>query len=160
MNKLIVTGKLLILSGLGSLAIAQDGDKVNFEKEIYPFLKTSCVECHRAPYIKEGRTRATKPKAGLRFDAAFGIVDGAKGDAVVVPGKPKESSILQRTLLAEDHDDFMPPAENKVDAKPLTDEQKKLLEKWIEQGADFGGWKGNEEGKPDDAKDTFEKKSE
>jgi mono/diheme cytochrome c family protein len=129
---------------------AQDG-KVNFEKDVYPFLENSCVQCHKAPYVKEGRTRPTKPKADLRFDAAFGIVAGGDGGAVVVPGKPEKSSILQRTLLDEDHDDFMPP---KGDV--LTDKQKKILEQWIKEGADFGGWKGNEEGKSDDAKDTFE----
>lgn len=132
-------------------AQAQDAEgKVNFEKDVYPFLEKSCVECHKAPYVKEGRTRPTKPKAGLRYDAAFGYVLGGDTGAVIVPGKPEESPMLQRTLLDEDHDDFMPP---KGDV--LTEEQKKILEKWILEGADFGGWKGNEEGKPDDAKDTF-----
>ncbi|MFT4641330.1 MAG: hypothetical protein ACI8T1_004667 [Verrucomicrobiales bacterium] len=149
MNKLIATGQLLVLSGC--LSIAQAEDKVNFEKDVYPFLKNSCVNCHRAPYLKEGRTKPTKPKADLRFDAAFGIVAGGEGGAVVVPGDPSKSPILQRTMLDSEHDDFMPP---KGDA--LTDEQKKTLEKWITEGADFGDWKGSEEARPEDAKDTFE----
>ena len=134
--------------------MAQDeAKKVNFEKDVYPFVEKSCVSCHKAPYVKEGRTRPTKPKAGLRFDSAWGIVKGSDDNPVVVPGKPKESTMLTRTLLDEDHDDFMPP---KGDV--LTDEQKKILEKWIEEGADFGDWKGSQEARPDDAKDAFEKK--
>lgn len=153
MKKLVLTGQLLVLSGSLALTQAQDGEgKVNFAKDVYPFLENSCVSCHKAPYIKEGRTRPTKPKAGLRFDAAFGYVLGGDSGAVIVPGKPEESPILQRTLLDEDHDDFMPP---KGDV--LTEEQKKTLEAWIKEGADFGDWKGNEEGKPDGAKVAFEK---
>ncbi len=151
MTKILVT-KLMVLSGCLLSAQGEDG-KVNFEKDVYPFLENSCVDCHKAPYTKPGRSRPTKPKAGLRLDAAFGYVAGTEDGAVVVPGDPEKSPLLQLTMLDPDHDDFMPP---KGDV--LTDEQKKVLEKWIQEGADFGGWKGNEEGKPDDAKDAFEKK--
>ncbi len=153
MKTVVRTTQLLVLSGCFSALVAQDDAKVNFEKDVYPFIKNSCVNCHKAPYIKEGRTRPTKPKAGLRFDAAFGIVKGSDDNAIVVPGKPEESSILQRTMLDEDHDDFMPP---KGDV--LTDDQKKILERWIKEGADFGDWKGSEEARPEDAKDAFEAK--
>ena len=149
MKKLTVAGQLLVFSGC--IATLPAEDKVNFGKDVYPFLEKSCVNCHKAPYLKEGRTRPTKPKADLRFDAAFGIVAGSENGAVVVPGDPDRSPMLQRTLLPEDDDDFMPP---KGDV--LTDEQKKILERWIKEGADFGGWKGNEEGKPGDAKGKFE----
>ncbi len=153
MNKLVATGKLLILSGsLLSVHAQDEAGKVNFEKDVYPFLKNSCVDCHKAPYLKEGRTRPTKPKADLRFDSSFGIVAGGDTGPVVVPGKPDESPMLQRTLLDEDHDDFMPP---KGDV--LTAEQKEILAKWIQEGADFGGWKGNQEERPEDAKDAFAK---
>ena len=33
-------------------------------------------------------------------------------------------------------------------ADPLSDKEKELLAKWIDEGADFGGWAGNLEGKP------------
>ena len=153
MKTVVTTTQLLVLSGCFSALVAQDDAKVNFEKDVYPFLEKSCVDCHKAPYTKEGRTKPTNPKAELRFDSAFGIVKGSDEHAVVEPGNPEKSSILQRTLLDEDHDDFMPPK-----GDPLTDEQKKILEKWIKEGADFGDWKGNQEAGPDDAKDAFEKK--
>ncbi|MEM7388049.1 MAG: c-type cytochrome domain-containing protein, partial [Verrucomicrobiota bacterium] len=84
---------LLLFSSL-AVAHAEEG-KVNFEKDVYPFLKNSCVDCHRAPYTKG--TRVKKPKADLRFDAAWGIVKGGENGPVVVPGKPDESSILKVT---------------------------------------------------------------
>lgn len=153
MNKLVLTSQLMIVSGFLAGVQAADEGKVNFEKDVYPFIKASCVECHRAPYEKNGRIR--KPKSDLRFDAAFGIVKGGDLGVIVVPGKPEESPMLQRTLLDPDHDDFMPSS---TLYDPLTKEQQEILKKWIEQGADFGGWKGNEEGKPEGAKDEFEKK--
>lgn len=153
MKTVVTTTQLLVLSGCFSALFAQDDAKVNFEKDVYPFLEKSCVSCHKAPYTKEGRTRPTKPKAGLRFDSAFGLVKGSDDNAVIVPGDPEKSSILQRTMLDEDHDDFMPPK-----GDHLTDDQKKTLSKWIKEGADFGDWKGSQEARPDDAKDAFEKK--
>ena len=39
----------------------------------------------------------------------------------------------------------MPPSGK---ADPLTDKEKELLAKWIDQGAEFGGWAGNLKGKP------------
>jgi len=145
-----LTGKLLVICGTFTVTNAEEG-KIDFEKQIYPILENSCVSCHKAPYVKKGRTRPTKPKADLRFDAAFGIVQGGDNGAVVVPKDAAKSSLLQRTILDEDHDDFMPP---KGDV--LTDAQKELVKRWIEEGADFGGWKGNEDGKPEDAKVAFE----
>lgn len=119
------------------------GRKVNFEKQIYPFLKASCVECHRAPYEKDGRLK--KPKAGLRLDGAWAITLGSEDGEVVDPGKADESTLYTSVMLPADDDDVMPP-EGKAD--PLTDEQKALLKQWIDEGADFGGWAGNLEGKP------------
>ena len=147
MKKFVVIAPF-ILAGALSSAIAEE--KINFEKEIYPFIKNSCVECHRAPYEKLGRLRP--PKADLRFDAAWGIVKGGELGVIVVPGEPDKSPMYTRTMLDEDHDDFMPPL-----GDPLTEEQKELLKKWIEQGADFGDWKGENEDKPADAKEAFEK---
>ncbi len=114
---------------------------VNFQREVLPFLKRSCVDCHRAPYEEGGRVK--KPKAGLRFDAARAIIQGSGEGPVLVPGDPDESEMLARVSLPEDDDDFMPPD---GDATPLSAAEKEVLKRWIAEGADFGGWVGNEEG--------------
>lgn len=134
------------------VAASAQGDKVNFEKQIWPFLEKSCVKCHKAPYEEDGKT--VKPKAGLRLDGAWAIKAGSENGAVLKAGKSGESDLYTRTTLPEDDDDFMPPTGK---ADPLTAEQKELLKKWIDQGADFGGWEGNTEGKPKEAAPAPEK---
>ncbi len=126
--------------------------KVNFEKDIWPFFEKKCVECHRAPYEKDGKTK--KPKADLRFDGAWAIVLGSENGAVLVPGKADESEIHIRVTLPDDDDDFMPP-NGKAD--PFTKDELALFKRWIDEGTDFGGWIGSLEGKPVDLSNSGSK---
>ncbi len=119
---------------------------VKFETEVLPFLEKKCVECHRAPYEKDGKT--IKPKAGLRMDGAWAIKAGSENGAILTAGKSGESPMFERVTLPEDDDDFMPPVGK---ADPLTPAEVDLLKRWIDEGADFGEWKGNLEGKPEEA---------
>ena len=62
-----------------------------------------------------------------------GAVAAEENGAVLVPGKPDESPLLQRCLLPLDHDDHMPP-----DGKPQpTAEELAALRAWIAAGAPF-----------------------
>ncbi len=115
-----------------------------FEKEVWPILKSKCMECHRAPFEENGRKK--EPKAGLRLDGAWAILKGSENGPVLTPKDSAKSLIYTVTTLPEDDDDFMPPK-----GDPLTDAEKALLKAWIDAGADFGGWEGNTEGKPADA---------
>ncbi|MGY8640865.1 MAG: c-type cytochrome domain-containing protein [Verrucomicrobiales bacterium] len=124
-------------------------NKVNFEKEIWPFVEKSCVGCHKAPYEENGRTK--KPKAGLRLDGAWAWVAGSESGAVFTAGEADDSEMVVRVTLPADDDDFMPPTDK---ADPLTPEQIELFKKWINEGADFGGWAGNLEGKPKEVSNT------
>lgn len=137
-----VVAGAITLGCMSDLAQGQDG-KVDFEKQIWPILERSCVECHQAPYEENGRTR--KPKAGLRMDGAWAIKMGSENGKVLVPGNADDSELWWRTDLPEDDDDFMPPTGK---ADPLSAEEKALFKKWIDQGADFGEWTGSLEGKP------------
>ena len=138
---LSIAGVAGALAFLSADSRAQDEAKIDFEKQIWPFVKASCVKCHKPPYEDErGRTR--KPKGGLVITNKEGLMKGGELTEEediypIVAGKPEESSFLQRTLLPLDHDDHMPP-ETKADQ--WTDEQKKLFEAWVKQGADFGEW--------------------
>lgn len=118
---------------------------VSFEKEILPVIEAKCMECHKAPYEKDGKT--VKPKAGLRLDAAWAILVGSEDGAVLVAGKSGESPIYERVTLPPDDQDFMPPKDK---AEPLTTAEVDLLKRWIDEGASFGGWQGNLTGKPAD----------
>ena len=134
---------------------AAQGDKVDFETDIWPFIEKSCVECHKAPYEENGKIK--KPKAGLRLDGAWAFLAGSENGAIIEAGKSAESEIWIRTDLPADDDDFMPPTDK---AEPLTDAQKALLAKWINEGADFGGWVGNVEGKPENVSNSGDESPE
>ncbi|MDF1814920.1 MAG: hypothetical protein P1V20_22140 [Verrucomicrobiales bacterium] len=132
-----------IVAAVFSLSQSAQAQKVDFEKQVWPIIEAKCVECHREPYEENGRLK--KPKGGLRLDGAWAIMMGGEGGATVDPGKSDHSELFARVTLPEDDDDFMPPTGK---ADPLTDKEKELLAKWIDEGADFGGWAGNLKGKP------------
>jgi hypothetical protein len=114
----------------------------DFAKEIWPILEAKCVDCHRAPFEDNGRKK--EPKAGLRLDAAWAILKGSENGPVLKPGDSAKSYLYEVTTLPKDDDMFMPPK-----GDPLTPEEQALLKTWIDQGADFGKWEGNLEGKPE-----------
>ncbi len=129
-----LTGAALALV-LSNGASAQD-DKVSFEKDIYPLVKNSCLDCHKPPYEDErGRTR--KPKGDLVLVSKEGFEAGGEDGAIIEAGKPEDSPFYAMTILPIEHDEHMPP-EGKADE--WTDDQKALVKKWIEQGADYGDW--------------------
>src|SRR5688572_30504767 len=96
---------------------------VSYNRDVQPILADTCFACH-------GPDAATR-QAELRLDRAEGLVDGER--PVIVPGKPDESELIRR-ILSTDEDEMMPPKEGK---KRLTDAQKDILKRWIEQGAKY-----------------------
>ena len=98
--------------------------KVDYEKDIAPILKENCLECHGPK----------KSKSNLRVDErASLLLGGDAGIPSLVPGKITDSYILE-VITGEDEDMRMPP---KGDL--LTKEQIHLLEKWVEEGAEWPG---------------------
>ena len=141
---------LVVLCGLSWRPVM--AQKVDFEKQIWPLVERSCVKCHKVPHEENGKT--VKPKAALRLDGAWAIMAGSEDGAVLVKGKSAESSLFTRTALPKDDDEVMPP-DGKAD--PLTPAEQELLKKWIDEGADFGGWVGNVVGKPKEVSNSGEK---
>jgi len=93
--------------------------KVDFEAQIAPILKATCLKCHN-PGKKKGK---------LLLDTKANAMKGGENGACIVPGKPSESSFY-KLLVDPDPDVRMPEKE-----KPLPKEQIELIRKWIEQGA-------------------------
>ena len=122
-------------------------DKVDFATQVLPILEKSCVECHKAPFT-DADGKKKKPKGGVILDSREAIEKSKKGK-LVVGKKPDESMLYHSISLPADDDDRMPPAKK---GDPLPKEQQELIKKWIEQGADFGTWKGGD-AKDGDAKD-------
>jgi len=115
-------------AGASTLA-SSPTEKVDFEKEVWPIIEASCLLCH-------DRANAF---SNLRLDSPERILEGGDLGKVVVPGEPDNSPLVLRVALPDDDLDFMP-----IEGDPLTEEQIEILRRWIEEGADFGEWKGLE----------------
>jgi len=134
----------VLLTSLGVLGIAlapvrsYADDKVDFEKQILPILKTSCFKCHEKEHTDD-TGKLKKPKGGLVLNTAEGIKKGGKEDKekVVQAGKGAESTLYTALGLPESDDKAMPP-EGKGDRVKKADQD--LIKKWIDEGANFGAW--------------------
>jgi len=139
MRRFVVIAMLL---GLVGRAPAQDETRpIDFEKQLWPILESKCIQCHSAPR-RTASGRLKKPKAGVQLDSAAGIRSSQRGK-VIVAGRPGSSLLYSRVTLPKGDDDIMPPAKR---GEPLTKAQTDLIKRWIEQGANYGAWRGNESG--------------
>lgn len=99
--------------------------RIEFNRDIRPILSDNCFFCH-GPDQK-------KRKADLRLDMEDGAFADHDGHVAIVKGKPEESELIAR-IHDKDPDSMMPPPESK---RVLTSEEKALLQRWIEEGAEW-----------------------
>jgi hypothetical protein len=110
----------LVVTSCANLSIAAEpspDDFEFFEKQVRPVLAQSCHKCH-GEFKQEG---------GLRLDSRAAAIQGGDSGAVIVPGKPDESALVEAIRYAGDLK--MPPK-----AK-LADEQIAALTEWVQRGA-------------------------
>jgi hypothetical protein len=100
-------------------------DEVNFSRDIRPVLVENCYSCHGPDEAKR--------EADLRFDSESSVF-AERDPPMIVRGKPEESELYRR-LTAEDEFERMPPPDSR---KVVSDGQKALFKRWIEQGAQWG----------------------
>jgi hypothetical protein len=95
--------------------------KIEFNRDVQPILSDNCFYCHgNDPKHRE---------ADLRLD----IREEAVKAEAFIPGKAAKSELVSR-ILTSDADDLMPPPDSN---KKLTQRQKEILKKWIDQGAAY-----------------------
>ena len=92
-----------------------------FEDVLMPILDARCMSCHNQE----------KLKGELLLTSFKDMMKGGESGKAIVPGKSISSELFTRITLAHDDEDFMPP-EGKT---PLSKEQVKLIEWWIDAGA-------------------------
>ena len=110
------------LGGMGTVqAKAFDFPDSFYARHIYPIFDGNCIACHGEQ----------KVKGGLRMDTYDRLMRGGKEGAVIIPGKPERSILLERITLPTDHKKFM-PSEGKPPLKP---EEIAWIRAWIQQGA-------------------------
>ena len=98
--------------------------QVDFDRDIRPILSNNCFACH-------GPDENTR-EAELRLDDKDSVF--ADRDAPLIqPGKAASSELFRR-ISSTDENEMMPPADFR---KKLTGQQIELIEKWIDQGAEW-----------------------
>jgi len=117
---------LITATGLLGLPATHAQQRIRFDHDVRPILSNHCWSCH-------GQDESAR-QAGLRLDQRDAAVAPSEGGSIaIVPGKPTESEIIAR-IHSHDPEILMPPANAK---KPITEQQKLILEQWIKEGAEF-----------------------
>ena len=114
--------KLLVLASICILAVRPGlADPLEYNRDIRPILSDKCFSCHGAD--------SASRKADLRLD----VRENAVEMGAITAGEVDESEMLAR-IFSEDDESIMPPPETK---KPLSAEEKEILQQWIAEGAEY-----------------------
>jgi len=111
---------------LASVASASSDDPVSFNDDIRPIISDRCFKCHGP----DAENQKSEFRLDTRERATADLGDGFFG---IVPGDLEESDLHWR-IWDEEEEDRMPPPDSNLS---LSDEEKKLLDRWIEQGAPY-----------------------
>ncbi|MDB4389663.1 DUF1553 domain-containing protein [Akkermansiaceae bacterium] len=109
----------LLLSAPGAWA------KLEFNRDIRPILSDKCFACHGF----DAKTR----EAGLRLDTEEGAYSLKDGVQAIKPGDLQGSEVWHR-ITHDDEDELMPPPESN---KGLTEGEKEVLKRWIEEDGKY-----------------------
>lgn len=101
----------------GQFCDAQQPKPVSFHNDIHPILQRKCQGCHQP----------AKPNGKLVLTTFEFLMKGGEGGAVVEPGKPDESTLVEQIT-------GNPPAMPK-NAPPLSAKEIELVKRWIAEGA-------------------------
>ena len=111
---------VLILPGFAVHAQAKAAPPVlSFNRDIRPVLSENCFYCHGQD--------SNKRQADLRLDLREAAIEAG----AIVPKAPGSSELIERINATDPHKLMPPPKSN----RRLSAEQKKLLERWISEGA-------------------------
>ncbi len=92
---------------------------------INPMISNKCASCHNLE----------KSKGDLLLTSHVSMLKGGENGPSIVAGDLQKSELFKRITLPEHHDDFMPP-EGK---RPFSEDDIKLIEFWILNGATSSG---------------------
>lgn len=116
------------LPGLVAIEYGELPKKIDFNIHVKPILSDKCYICH-------GPDEA-KIEAGLQLhtqELAFAELRESPGKFAIAPGNLNKSEVFHR-IISEDPNYVMPEPGSHL---TLTDREKAILIKWIEQGAEY-----------------------
>jgi hypothetical protein len=103
-------------------------DKVDFTFHVKPIISDRCFKCHGPD--------KNAIEAGLSLNTAedaYKALGDKKDHFAIVPGDIERSELVKR-IYSKDPNVLMPPPESNL---ALTEYEKKILTKWIEDGAEY-----------------------
>ncbi len=89
---------------------------------VAPIFEYKCVACHNNEVMR----------GGLNMSSPDSLLKGSQGDPIIVDGNAEDSELFKRITLSQRNIKFMPPTQN-----PLTYDEIKVVEWWINTGASF-----------------------
>lgn len=114
----------VVLCLISSFQTVRGAEPLRYNRDVRPILSDHCFACH-------GPDKSNR-KAGLRLDdREAAIAPLESGEVAFVPGNPRAGSLPAR-ILSDDENTIMPPP---TSHKKLSAEQKKILLRWISEGA-------------------------
>jgi len=103
------------------LLVLAKGKPVSFTKEVKPVLETHCLKCHNDQ----------SNFAGIKFHTREQILEATKPNRpILIPGNARNSSFYLVTSLPGYFVEAMPAQGHR-----LTEDEKDIIYRWIEQGA-------------------------
>jgi hypothetical protein len=110
-----------------ALQVSEDGQRIDFARQIVPLLERSCVSCHSGE----------KPRGLFRVDGREGLLKGgASREAAIVPGQSGKSPLIDY-VSGKVPESEMPPRSRRERFPGLTADEVALLRAWIDQGAQW-----------------------
>lgn len=101
-------------------------ETIDYNLHVKPILSDRCFKCHGPD--------KNKIEAGLQLASFDGATRTLKSGTVAIdPGNSKGSELIKR-ILSHDPDEVMPTPKSNL---TLTNEEKAILIKWVEQGAHY-----------------------
>ncbi|MEM9020340.1 MAG: DUF1549 domain-containing protein, partial [Planctomycetota bacterium] len=105
-------------------------EPIDFNRDIRPILSDRCFACHGPDQ------NVAKELGGFSLSDREQATRPAESGAIpILPGKPDESELIAR-INSNNPNRVMPPPESHLS---LTDEEKRRLTRWIEEGAEYQG---------------------
>lgn len=106
---------------------------IEYEDDIMPIFMEKCADCHS--------NESGKAKGGFKVDDPEHFHARLGKNSIVVPGDWDASYLFVTLFRPADHEDAMPP---KGKGERLTPEETRLVQRWIAEGAEINGEKGEE----------------
>ena len=112
----------ILLAMWVTVGVLSSAEPPTFKRDIAPIFKAKCQKCHGF-LVKQ---------KGLSLRSLKSIRKGGESGAVVVPGKPESSLLVQQLSLPTKNPKRMPPIAEKAQ---LTKAEKQLIARWVKAGA-------------------------